>query len=174
MFKKVCSILSAVILVVMAATAAVLILPYVFGYQPLAVLSGSMQRSYPVGSIIFVKKTAPEEIKVGDAITFQLSSGMAATHRVVSIDSLKRQFVTKGDENNTEDGPVSFDALVGRASPAAVPLVGYLSVFIKTPGGIMAVTGVVVLILLLTFLPEMIAEKPKEKKAPQEPVGSKQ
>lgn len=174
MFKKICNILSVVLLVVMAAVAAVLMLPYVFGYQPLAVLSGSMQRSYPVGSIIFVKKTAPEEIKVGDAITFQLNSGMAATHRVVSIDSSKRQFVTKGDENNTEDGPVSFDALVGKASSAAIPLIGYLSVSIKTPGGIMAVTGVVVLILLLVFLPEIVAEKPKENKAIQESAGSKQ
>ncbi|NLJ32079.1 MAG: signal peptidase I [Clostridiales bacterium] len=174
MFKKVCNIISVVMLVVMTLLAGILMLPYLFGYQPLAVLSGSMQRSYPVGSIIFVKKVAPEEIKVGDAITFQLSGGMAATHRVVSIDTAKKQFVTKGDENNTNDSPISFEALIGRASPAAIPYLGYLSVEIKTPRGIMGVTGVVVLILLLLFLPEIVEAKPKEKDVIQESTDSKQ
>lgn len=173
MLKKICNILSMVLLVVMALVAGILMIPYLFGYQPLAVLSGSMERTYPVGSIIFVQKVAPEEVKVGDAITFRLSGGMAATHRVVSIDTSKRQFVTKGDENNAEDAPTGFDALVGRAAPTAIPLIGYISIGIKTPGGIMAVTGLVVLILALVFLPEIIQSKPKPVTVVQESADSK-
>lgn len=156
MFKKICNIFSAVILTVMALIAGVLLIPHVFGYQTLAVLSGSMEPAYHVGSIVFVKSMPPEEIKVGDAITFRLSGDTVATHRVVKIDSAKKQFVTKGDANDAEDGPTDYSSLVGRASRFSVPLLGYLSVYIKTRQGILAATAVAVVVILLTFLPEIL------------------
>lgn len=162
MLKKICNALSAMILVVMILIAGVLLLPYAFGYQTLAVLSGSMEPAYHVGSIVFVKKVPADEIKVGDPITFRLSGEAAfATHRVVRIDKDKKQFVTKGDANNMEDGPTSFESLVGRASNISVPLLGYISVNIKTPKGILAATGVIVLIVLLSFLPEIFTKEPE-------------
>ncbi len=166
MLKKICSILSTIILIVMVFVAGVLLLPYALGYQTLAVLSGSMEPAYHVGSIVFVKKVPPEEIKVGDPITFSLSGGnMVATHRVVRIDSEKKQFITKGDANNAEDGPTGFESLVGRASNISVPLLGFISGNIKTPKGILIATGVVVVIILLTFLPEVFTKKPEETQA---------
>ena len=60
-----------------------------------------------------------------------------------------------------EDGPTSFESLVGRASNISVPLLGYISVNIKTPKGILAATGVVVLIVLLSFLPEIFKKEPE-------------
>ena len=162
MLKKICNALSAMILVVMILIAGVLLLPYAFGYQTLAVLSGSMEPAYHVGSIVFVKKVPADEIKVGDPITFRLSNEATfATHRVVRIDKDKKQFVTKGDANNMEDGPTSFESLVGRASNISVPLLGYISVNIKTPKGILAATGVIVLIVLLSFLPEIFTKEPE-------------
>lgn len=54
------------------------------GFSPYAVLSGSMEPAYHVGDLIYVEKVAPEEIKVGDPITFVLNDDLvAATHRVV-------------------------------------------------------------------------------------------
>jgi len=160
LIKKICSILSNIILVIMILIAGVLLLPYAFGYQTLAVLSGSMEPAYQVGSIVFVKKVPPQDIKVGDPITFHLSGdSMVATHRVVKIDNDKKQFITKGDANNAEDGPTSFDSLVGRASNISVPWLGYISVNIKTAKGIMATTGIIVLIVLLTFLPEVFTKE---------------
>lgn len=172
-FQKVCNILSTVILAIMIVIAAVLLVPYAFGYQTLAVLSGSMEPAYPVGSVVFVKKLAPQEVHVGDAITFQLNENTVATHRVVKIDTEKHQFITKGDANNTEDGPTDFNNLVGRAATTAIPYLGYLSVNIKTPAGIMACTGVVMIILLLVFLPEIVQSKPKTTPAIQESEDSK-
>jgi signal peptidase len=150
----------------MVLVACVLLLPYVFGYQPLSVLSGSMEPAYHVGSIVFIKKVPASEIKVGDPITFRISGqDTYATHRVVRIDTEKKQFITKGDANNDEDGPVNFENLVGRASGFGIPMLGYVSVGIKSPKGILAATGTIVLIILLAFIPELFAKE----KGPQEP-----
>ena len=166
MLRKICSVLSGIILVVMVLVAVVLLLPYAFGYQTLAVLSGSMEPVYHVGSIVFVQKVPATEIKLGDPITFRLTGqNMMATHRVVKIDTDKKQFITKGDANNAEDDPTSFESLVGRASNFSVPWLGYISVNIKTPKGIMAATGVIVVIVLLTFLPEIFTKEPEEPQA---------
>lgn len=162
MIKKICSGLSTLLLIVMIAIAGALLLPYVFGYQPLAVISPSMEPDYHVGSIVYVKKVEPEELKVGDAITFKLSDGSYATHYVISLDMDKREYVTQGKANNTDDGARSFETLVGRASKFSIPLLGYISLNIKTPMGIVAAIGVILVILLLNFIPDLF-EKDKGK-----------
>lgn len=164
MIKKICNGLSTLLLIVMVAVAGALLLPYVFGYQPLAVVSPSMEPDYHVGSVLYVKKVEPEELKVEDAITFRLSDGTYATHYVISLDMDKREYVTQGKANNTDDGARSFDTLVGRASKFSIPLLGYISLNIKTPMGILAAVGVILLILLLNFVPDLL-EKDKEKEA---------
>jgi signal peptidase I, archaeal type len=165
MFKKICNILSGIILIVMALIAGTLLIPHIFGYQTLAVLSGSMEPTYRVGSIVFVKSVAPESVRPGDAITFRLSGDTVATHRVVKVDFAKKQFITKGDANNTEDGPTDYSSLVGRASKFSVPLLGYLSVYIKTRQGILAATAVAVVVILLTFLPDIFTKDTGEAQA---------
>ena len=59
-------------------------LPKVFGYQIYGILTDSMEPEYSVGEAVFVKPVAPQDIKVGDAITFRLGtdSELTATHRV--------------------------------------------------------------------------------------------
>lgn len=82
MIKKICSILSTVLMVLMVLVAAALLVPYLFGYRPMAVLSASMEPAYPTGSVVFVKKVEPAEIEIGDPITFH-REGLAEpiTHR---------------------------------------------------------------------------------------------
>lgn len=177
MLKKICNILLAILIAGMAVIAAALLVPYAFGYRPLAVLSPSMEPAYPVGCIVYVNtKVAPEELEIGDAITFTLSGNTLATHRITAIDSDKREFVTQGDANNTSDGARSFDTLVGRVSKYGVPLLGYISEGIKTTRGMVAAAGVVLLIILLAFLPDAFAKEKKtadessETALPEQPV----
>lgn len=59
----------------------------VLGLTPYAVLSGSMEPSYPVGSLIYVRRVDPSEVQVGDAITFVVNDDLlVATHRVVEME----------------------------------------------------------------------------------------
>ena len=168
MVKKICNLLSTVLLIIMVAIAGALLLPYVFGYQPLAVLSGSMEPDYHVGSVIYVKEASPEDLKIGDAITFRLSDNTYATHYLISIDMEKREFVTQGKANANDDGARSFDTLVGRASKFSIPYLGYISLNMRTPLGILSAVGVIVVILLLNFIPDLFT-KDEEEVVPQGP-----
>ena len=66
------------------------------GLTPYAVLSGSMEPTYHVGSLIYVEKVDPSEVQVGDAITFVVNDDLlVATHRVVDVEvrTTRRQAV---------------------------------------------------------------------------------
>ena len=72
----------------------------VLGLTPYAVLSGSMEPSYPVGSLIYVKKMQPADVRVGDAITFVVNDELlVATHRVVDVEVRTTRCLAVLDEN---------------------------------------------------------------------------
>lgn len=70
-------------------------------YSALWVLTDSMEDTIPARSYILVKKADPEEIQVGDIITFlsrdAALGGSLNTHRVTEIIGAHDAFVTKGD-----------------------------------------------------------------------------
>lgn len=162
MLKKICSILTGILIAMLAVLAAILIIPRIFGYETLAVLSGSMEPEIPVGSIVFVKEAAQEEIKVGDIITYRLSGNTLVTHRVAQIDAQTGDYITRGDANETPDSnPVSYDSIVGVAN-LHLPLLGYLSIYMKTPLGLAVACGIIIIIILLVFLPEILEKEEKK------------
>ncbi len=72
----------------------------VLGLTPYAVLSGSMEPSYPVGSLIYVKKMQPADVRVGDVITFVVNDELlVATHRVVEVEKRTTRCQAVLDEN---------------------------------------------------------------------------
>ena len=83
--------------------------PMLAGYRPVVVLSGSMEPAFPVGSVIYYKAASFEQIQEGDPITFHAGEdGSLVTHRVVEKQELSRDFITRGDANETADpNPVS-------------------------------------------------------------------
>lgn len=164
-FSKICSILSTLIIIVFAAVAAVLILPALFGCKSMAVVSGSMEPAIPVGSIVVVKEVDANTLEVGDIISYRLSGNTMVTHRIATVDAENNALITKGDANEVEDAnPVVFSNVVGKEL-FHVPLLGYLSIYIKTPLGIVGVCAVLIVLILLNFLPEIFA--PEEKKTEQ-------
>lgn len=174
MLQKLCSVLSTVLLVVLLVLAAVLILPVVFGYQEMAVLTGSMEPTVPVGSLIYIKQAPPDTLQVGDVVTYRLEGDTMVTHRVVQVNAQQQSLVTQGDANDSPDGEIAFERVVGKMA-FSLPYLGYLSINIRTKNGIIAVCGVLILIILLTFLPEIFAPEPKQgrgtaaKRAEREP-----
>lgn len=96
-------------------------------YRPLismyTIVSPSMTPVINVYDVVVnVKVDNPEDIEVGDIITYVSDSpeseGMKITHRVVSIikeDSGEIQFITQGDNNSSPDTlSVSPDAVIGK------------------------------------------------------------
>lgn len=84
-----------------------------FNYRLFTVASGSMAPQFNVGDVLIAKETAPEDIKVGDSLTYLGNSGTftgkVVTHEVTRIektDSGEYIFHTKGKANLIEDPPV--------------------------------------------------------------------
>ncbi|WP_260217131.1 signal peptidase I [Curtobacterium sp. PhB115] len=102
--------LSTGLLLVVAGLAVVLIvIPKATDSTPLTVLTQSMEPTLPPGTLLVIRPTAVDDIRVGDVVTYQIVSGQPAviSHRVVSVSSSsngERTFVLKGD-NNAEADP---------------------------------------------------------------------
>ena len=158
MLRKICNIISALLAVVLLALASVLIVPYFMGYTELAVLTGSMQPTLPVGTLIYVKETDPAQLEVGDVVTYRLDG-----------DTM----VTQGDANADPDGEITFDRIVGKMD-FSIPYLGYISLNIRTPIGIVSICGVLVLIILLTFIPEIFSKDDEEEKKENEEKAEEQ
>lgn len=171
--KKTCNILSTLVLLVLAAVAAVILVPMLMGYKEMAVLSGSMEPTIPVGSIVYVMPLDdPTQLEPGDICTYTLTDGETmVTHRVVSIDPASQTLITKGDANDTEDGAISFSQVFGETQ-FHLPYLGYIAINAKTSTGILAICGVLVVVILLNFIPAIIDAGEEEKKKARQAVSS--
>jgi len=124
---------------VLLAVIVVFLGPRLSGWNLRVILSGSMEPALPVGSLVFVEPRAPEEVQVGDVLTFRSSSDpdQQVTHRVVEIrgEGSALQFETKGDANEALDmHPVPARDVVGTVR-WHVPQLGYLVERVATGQG---------------------------------------
>ena len=160
---RICSALSIIMVLIVIAVGAVMIVPKVMGNDIYAVMSGSMEPYYHVGSVVIVDKHfAPEEIQVGDPITFRKGDNAIATHRVIEINEDTQEFKTKGDANEVEDlAPVPFNNVIGKAG-MSVPMVGYIPLYMRTKKGMFLIGAYVILFILLQIIPELLKPDKEE------------
>ena len=130
--KRIWNAVSSIAVALVVILAILLVGARLVGLQVFTVLSGSMEPTYHVGSLIYVKKVDPYTIEVGQPITFMLDEDTVATHRVVGIvpdeeDPTVIRFRTKGDANDAEDGSlVHYKNVVG--TPVfSIPRLGYVA-----------------------------------------------
>lgn len=123
--------LSFTALILAALAAAVLIVgPLATGSQTFSVLTSSMKPNYGPGTLLVVRPTAFEELRVGDVVTYQIESGRpdVITHRIISISPDQQGntlLVTRGDNNDVADeAPVTEPQVRGKLL-YAVPYAGY-------------------------------------------------
>ena len=113
--------------------------PSIFGYSVLHIVTGSMEPEIPENTYILVKKTAPEDVRRGQIITFYSDDpeiyGFPNTHRVVEDPIVTEdgiEFVTGGDANSANDDETAkSDKLVG----VYVGQLGFLTKFSEFLGG---------------------------------------
>lgn len=135
--------------------------PIVLGFKPVVVLTGSMEPAYPVGSVIYYKQAAYEDIKVGDAITYQITDDAKSvvTHRVVQKEQGTQAFITKGDANATPDvNPIPYKNVRGKVIPYHLPVVGYFVQYIQN----FFVIGSIGAILVAKILYDRVTDPDKD------------
>ena len=167
--KKIWNVISTILVVLVVLLAVALVGVRLVGIKTYAVTSGSMEPTYPTGSLIYVKSMDAKDLKVGDTITFMLDEYTVATHRIIEIipdeeDSSVLRFRTQGDANDTPDGtPVHYKNVIGKPV-FSVPYLGYFAHVVQNPPGLYLAIGFALVLVLLVFLPDMLDDKKEEKK----------
>lgn len=140
-----CSTVGTILLLLIVCACVPLTLPRIMGYQIYTVVTGSMEPEIPVGSIVYVKAIAPEELQEEDVIAFYggRDTNAIITHRVVKNNVISGQITTKGDANKTEDmNPVAYSDVIGIVE-YTLPKAGELAQLFTSGKGKMAAAGVV-------------------------------
>ncbi|MBQ8288410.1 MAG: signal peptidase I [Clostridia bacterium] len=172
--RKTISIILKTVTTVLVAIAVIIAIMLVgmriFGFHVYTVLSGSMEPTYHVGSLIYVKEVDVDELKKDDVITFMLSDQTTATHRIVEVvpdenDPDVIRFRTKGDANSVEDQSlVHYENVIGKPV-FTIPYMGYVANYIQQPPGIYVAIAVAAALVMLVFCADGLSEK-KEEPAP--------
>ena len=134
--------------------------PSFWGWKPFIVLSGSMETQISAGDIVVVKEIDTNELKKGDIIAFK-DGNIVITHRIDEVTEIdgKTQYITKGDNNNTQDiGYVSPEQIEG-VFKFKVSRLGNLAMFIQTPLGMIVCLSIPIIIIILL----QTADSKKEK-----------
>ena len=167
--KKTWNWISGLLVGIVVLLAIALVGVRVVGLNPYVVLSGSMEPTYHVGSLIYVKAVDYKELEVGDPITYMVSQDMVVTHRIteVLIDENEPNtihYFTKGDANTVADGTsVHYKNIIGKPV-FSIPYLGYVSNYIQNPPGMYVAISVAALLIMLVFLPDLFAKEDKKNK----------
>ena len=151
---RVCSVTGTALILLVIVLCSLLVLPGALGYRMYHVLSGSMEPTIPVGSLLYVEGGPPEEVEEEDVIAFYSSveGGGIITHRVTENNVVMGRFHTKGDANEQEDPlPASYEAYIGRVV-YVLPLAGALLTVMTSFYGKLAAMGVVLLGVILSLI----------------------
>ena len=115
LLHKAISVLVTTVMVLAVVLAALMVLPTLLGYERYVIISGSMEPTIPVGSVVYDEVVPVEDLEVGDVITFvppaEYGVDDPVTHRIVQIvvaDETSSApgalvFRTKGDANEDAD-----------------------------------------------------------------------
>ena len=167
--KKILNVISTILVAIVVVLALLLVGARFIGLNVYTVLSGSMEPTYHVGSLIYVKDVDTDELKAGDVITYMLDEDTIVTHRIADVipdetDPSIIRFQTKGDANDSVDGSlVHYKNVIG--TPVfSIPKLGYLANYIQKPPGRYIAISAGAIILLLVFLPDLFSDDDKSEK----------
>ena len=174
--KKIWNGFTTVLVCLVVILAVLLVGVRLVGFQVFTVLSGSMEPTYHVGSLIYVKRVDPAQLQAGDVITFMLDEKTVATHRIIQVvpdeeDPTVLRFATQGDANDAPDGtPVHYKNVIGKPV-FSVPYLGYFANFVQNPPGLYFAIGFAVVLVLLVFLPDLLDDSGKKGKGKGKGAG---
>ena len=192
MARKITTVLSTVLLILMIALVVFIFIsratghtPSIFGNRIYRVQTNSMVPTLEVGDVILVQDTEPEDIHLGDIITYRALSGQlkgqTITHRVALEPEVRGgvyYYRTKGDrEGASLDNEITFDQVEGKYVKT-LPLLNKLYSFFLSPTGLVVFIAVIVLLfgyemisLIISY--RKIDEKDEDYYAPKNKKPSK-
>ncbi len=166
--KKLLKVVSNVLVIFVVVLVFLLHGTRLLGIEPYTVLSGSMESVYPTGSIIYVKAVDEEKLQENDVITFKMSNGTIATHRIIELVQDENNphtvlFRTKGDENKIADGTLVNKSDVIGSPIFCIPLLGFFATYIAYPPGKYVAVSVAVSFILIEIIIGILLDDKKAK-----------
>ena len=126
----------------------------IFGYSVFSTETGSMSPTMEKGDIVIIK--IGDEVREKDIITYK-KENVFITHR---IEQMNGDFIiAKGDNNNTEDEPITKDEVIGKA----VYIINNVEIWKKVFTDIHVIIPISITIILFVLL-VLYKEKTSEKK----------
>lgn len=155
------NLLGTLILLFVLAAALAVTVPRLMGYQVYHIVSGSMEPEIPIGSVVFVSPTKPEDASQGDVVAFWRNEAVI-THRVVDNRVVEGEIRTKGDANEGEDpSPVHYSDFIGTVS-RHVPYIGAVLVLFNSTVGKVYVVAFAACGAMLNILAGRIRQRAKD------------
>lgn len=148
------------------AVLAFILVPRILGWQPVVVLSGSMEPAVPVGAVTFLAPVKPADVKPGDIISFRRGNARV-THRVVTVGTDLQgglAFTTKGDANAEPDSGFVAASDLERREVLTVPHVGKLANFVRSRNGYYTMIVLPALIIIGTSAGSIVAELNRQRR----------
>ena len=142
----------------------------VLGYEPMAMKTGSMRKTIPVGSLVVDRPVAPSSLRVGDVISFRKPIGEVGidTHRIIEIQRSNGHvaYRTKGDSNSVPDpwAIVYEKHMEAHRMLWHVPYLGYALLFAHSRLGAILLIAYVCFSLAVTVL-KVLAESARPRSA---------
>lgn len=163
------------LLIIIGVAVAVIIVPWVTNSTALTVLTRSMEPAYPPGTLVIVQPVNPNDIAIGDAITYQITPGVAeyVTHRVIAISRStggELSFTTKGDNNGSADTTPVIPAQVQGRVWYSLPWIGWVNNAVGGGGKTWLVIGLAVLLFAYAgwqFIGALFNRSSSKKSAPE-------
>ena len=115
--------------------------PDAFGFKPLSCFRAPWA-NIMTGDLVLTREVDPAGLQVGDVIAFREGQSVI-THRIIETQQVdgQRQFVTKGDNNNTQDSRlVPYSAVEGKYL-LRIGGLGDFAMFLQTPLGLILFVG---------------------------------
>ncbi len=141
----------------------------IFNFRMFTVVSGSMKPKYDIGDVLVAKEIEPEDIKVGDDISYQGTvnsfKDKVVTHQVVGIEKVdgKYYFRTKGLANLVEDPIVSEDQVYGKVICKSF-IISFIYKIVSTNVGFYAFIIVPILYIIISEIISTLLEKEEKKR----------
>ena len=117
----------------------------IFDVQIYSVLSGSMEPTYKVGSVIYVKDVNIQEDEMGNKL-----------------------FQTKGDANDKVDERLVKESEIIGKPIFTIPYLGYIAHFMQTKHGMVTTIGIAIALIIIVMAIDMITDDKKNKKEIEE------
>lgn len=161
---RLCSTLGTAILMAIILVCVPFTVPKILGYQAYTVISGSMEPAISVGSLVYVRSREPDKIQAGEVIAYLggRDTNSVITHRVIENRISDREYITKGDANQTADmNAVAYKHLLGRVE-YIVPKLGIIAQFLTSISGKIAIGCIVVAAVILQVAASLLDKKKEE------------